>query len=666
MVKTKLMKNKVFRLESSFKAQESDNGSVKISGYASTSNADRVGDIILPEAWTKGGTTDYEKNPIVLFNHNYDEPIGRVTRLDVTSNGLEVDAEISDADPKRQKLIKDGVLGAFSVGFRIKDADYIRETDGFLIKEAELFEISVVSVPCNQDAIFSLAKSFNSSEEYKTYIKQFVDTAEPDADPSANAQDSADDAVDKAGNALNKEIEMTKEELQALLKETSSETAKAIIEEQIRLAEEKEAQKLADEKADKDFNIKVTSAAEKLLADVEARFREKNEELETIVGELRTELTDKSAEIEAIRQSKRVFSDRNNADWKKQYENDIVDKHILGIATGKGWNTKAGQELIKAVSTTSGVEVSSEDFEKVVSTNIERDIELELVLAPMFRELQMTSNTMTIPIMPDAGYAEFVARGALGTQTAPKGNLDMRSAAYGDNAGVDLGERVITTSKLISTSYLGNETEEDAILPILPLIRESMIRSHARSIEQSLLLGNSSQGVYTSGIYDGLVEMAIDASTNLNQGASGYAASDVVTAADLFSLRKSMGKYGLRPSDVMFIVSLDAYYNLIEDAEFEDVNLVGAQATKVTGAVGKVYGTEVVVCDEFPTKGAAAYNAVCVNTRNYLRPRLRGIRLESQYLVKEQHNVLVATQRMGFVDMIEDVASVASLQYKLT
>ena len=44
-------------------------------------------------------------------------------------------------------------------------------------------------------------------------------------------------------------------------------------------------------------------------------------------------------------------------------------------------------------------------------------------------------------------------------------------------------ERTLSTKKLISQSYLGNETEEDAILPILPLIRESMVRSHARALK---------------------------------------------------------------------------------------------------------------------------------------------------------------------------------------
>ena len=43
-----------------------------------------------------------------------------------------------------------------------------------MIKDAELFEVSVVSVPCNQAATFSLAKSFDSTEEYEEFKKTFT------------------------------------------------------------------------------------------------------------------------------------------------------------------------------------------------------------------------------------------------------------------------------------------------------------------------------------------------------------------------------------------------------------------------------------------------------------------------------------------------------------
>ena len=82
---------------------------------------------IVAEAWTKGGLSNFEKNPIILFNHDYNKPIGRATGLKVTENGLEMKAKVSKSAPDNvAQLVKEGILGAFfSVGFKVKDADYL-------------------------------------------------------------------------------------------------------------------------------------------------------------------------------------------------------------------------------------------------------------------------------------------------------------------------------------------------------------------------------------------------------------------------------------------------------------------------------------------------------------------------------------------------------------
>jgi len=656
------MKNKLLHLNASFKAKETEDEKLKITGYASTNDKDRAGDIIVPEAWKGEGIENFKKNPIILFNHDYSKPIGRATAVSINDKGLSIEAEISKSAGDVAGLIKDGVLGAFSVGFMIKDADYDSTTDIFVIKEAELYEVSVVSVPCNQDAIFSLAKAFESTEDYEEYKKTFNTPAEPPAEDSANAQDSAGkQAEDKTPL---EEKTMDPKELQAMLEKVAEETARKLAETQAaeakKLAEEKEAAKKEQEA----FDIKVTSSAEKLMTDIEERFNEKNESLESIVSELKEELASKSEEIVAMRESKRQFTDRTNTtDWKKTYSEEATDAYILGLATGKGWKTETAKGLVQKVNTDSGVEVSSEDFEQIVSTNIQRDIENELILAPLFRELPMTSATMILPIMPDAGYAEFVAATTT-SATPPKGNLDERGVAYGTNAGIDMQERVVSTKKLMSLSYLGNETEEDAILPILPLIRESMVRSHARAVENAILAGNHADGAFGTGgaSFDGLLSLA-DGDNQQTAIASAFA-SNVVTAADLFGLRKNMGKYGLRPEDVVYIVSQDAYFNLIEDAEFQDANLVGEQtATKLKGKIGSVYGSNVIVCDEFAPKAVNTFCALAVNTRNFVMPRLRGITIESEYQTVEQRRALVATQRLGFIDIIDGAAAKWGLQY---
>ena len=114
-----------------------------------------------------------------------------------------------------------------------------------------------------------------------------------------------------------------------------------------------------------------------------------------------------------------------------------------------------------------------------------------------------------------------------------------------------------------------------------------------------------------------------------------------------------MGKYGRSPQDVVYIVSLDAYYDLLDDAAFQDANLVGSnRATKLTGEIGQAYGSPILVCSEF--KGGKVEDeawGLAVNTRNFVVPVLRGVTVESDYDVENQRRVLVATQRRGFAQL---------------
>ena len=668
--------NKIFNLTSNFKAlDENEDGSINIKGYASTNDQDRAGDIIDPTAWAKGGIGNYENNPIILFNHDYHNPIGKTTELGVDERGLKIKGKISKSAGKINDLVKEGVLGAFSVGFRVKDADYIEETDGYRIKDAELFEISVVSVPANQAATFSVAKSFDSDTEYQEWKEQFVKSNAGQSD-----MDSPEEAVDKT---VIKETEMseTKEnfDLEGFAKEVAKKTAteiamaqaekqaKAEADAEVAKAEaEAEEAALQEKKAEVESIVKAgTEGAERLVSDLEDRVAKDYSNIETVVEELKAELAEKSEEIVNIRESKRVFSQRGNKDWKEAFSQDIDDAYMLGKATGKGYETKFATEVLEKVNAHSGVAVSSADFEQEVSTNVERDIQNELILAPLFREIPMNAATMIMPVLPDAGYAEFTSNQAA-TGSSPHGNLAERGDTYGSPfGGIDLTERSLSTKKLISTSYLGNETEEDAIMPILPLIRESMIRSHARSVEAGLLVGNLADGPFgTSGAcFDGIVTLASGDSDKTQSGTAF--ASESLTAANLLAARKNMGKYGVNASDVVYIVNQTEWYNLMDDAEFQDVNLVGSElASKVKGSVGMVYGSPVIMCDEFATPAVSKFYAVAVNPKMFAMGRLRGMTIESDYEVVNQRRVLVASQRIGFIDIIDAATSKWALQYK--
>jgi HK97 family phage prohead protease len=149
-----------------FKAQDSGKG-VVIEGWANKAVIDRGGDIIPKSAWN---VENFKKNSIILFNHDKNFPIGKAVTIEARDEGLYVKAKISgSADPgisRIRDLIKEGVLNAFSVGF--DSSDEVKSADGYNeIKAAELFEISVVSIPMNQDSLFSTTK-FYDIENVKT------------------------------------------------------------------------------------------------------------------------------------------------------------------------------------------------------------------------------------------------------------------------------------------------------------------------------------------------------------------------------------------------------------------------------------------------------------------------------------------------------------------
>ena len=643
----------MFVLNTTIKKISEDADYITIRGMASTKDTDRVGDIMDPDCWTKGGLDNYMSNPIILFNHDYNRPIGRGTDVKVTKNGLELTAKISKADRYISKLIQDGVLSTFSVGFKVRDADRMKETGGLRIKDAELYEVSVVSIPANQAATFEIVKCF-SPTEFELY-KSGLTTPKGESETDVSER----------------KINMNEEELKALVaKQTAAAVKMAMAErdaaEEKALKEKEEAGKLEDIKQ----TVAVAaSGTEKLLAEVKATFEANREATQGEISSLKAALQDRAEEVKALQNSKRQFVSNGTNDWKKAHEGELRDAYLLGRITGKGWNSSYGQEIINKVSNFSGAEIpaaaSIAIYETIASTSIERDIQNELILATLFREIPMTSAAMTLPILPDAGYAEFISTKNV-TNTggdAPHGNLDERSDTAGSPyEGIDLGSKTLTTKKLVSITFLANETEEDAILPILPLLTESMVRAHSRAVERAMLLGSSSIGSF-----DGLATLAaktINAVTFARTNTSATAfASDALTSDHLIAMRKSMKKYGVRPSEVIYVVSERGYFELLEDPEFKDVSLVGQSATKIRGEIGNVYGSRVVLCDEFLTPATSQYMAVAINTRNFVVPRLRGVTLESQYVPRLQHRELIATQRLGFDEIINDATAVIGRRY---
>jgi len=644
---------KIFNLTSTFKALDEDDGSVHICGMASTHDEDRANDVIMAEAWTKGGLRNFEKNPIILFNHDYNKPIGRATGLKVTDNGLELKAKISKSAPDSvAQLVKEGILGAFSVGFRVKDADYLAETDGLKIKDAELFEVSVVSVPCNQAATFSLAKSFDSMEEYNEFKKTFTNRVDLAGQSLAKDEKSslASDTPDEAEKSAREEIKMSEEvktpeiDLEAFAKKVAEETAAKIAMKQAesKAAEEKAAKEAAEKaqadaeaKAQQEEEVKtaiktgIESGADRLLADVQADLNKRNADMEETLAKYKRELEEKSEEIAKMRDSKRVFADRAEKSDISKWGRDFLTAHMLGVMTRKGWNTDFAQDLQQKAGVNYAANAAVIDQE--VSSLIEKEIMHELKVARLFREIPVNGGATVLPIQTDAGKAAWAT-------AATSGNLENRPQVTANQYNAK--QVVLNAYRLVSSTFMDNDVDEQVLINLMPMLIESVARAHGRAVEDVILNGN--------GTISGLDNYAATHATTLSIGSATRLTSGVLLAA-----REDMGKYGLNPTDMAFVVSQNSYFDLLNDANFQTLDEVGSDlAARVVGTIGAVYGTPVVVSEEFPSEAAGAPAAFAVNTRNYVTPRLRGVSVEQDYEVMNQRRVIVASQSLGFEEIL--------------
>lgn len=173
---------------------------IEIEGYASTKDKDRGHDIIDPQAF-KNALDLYMTNPIVLLQHNMEKPIGVVTEAKIDDNGLYVKARITQNVDWVISAIKNGVLRAFSIGYKIKDNEFLEEetSDGRdyanIIKDLELFEISVVSVPMNA---YSLMKSIGDCFELKEVAEEEKEVVAENAKTTENKEEKSADEDEEA------------------------------------------------------------------------------------------------------------------------------------------------------------------------------------------------------------------------------------------------------------------------------------------------------------------------------------------------------------------------------------------------------------------------------------------------------------------------------------
>lgn len=220
---------------------------------------------------------------------------------------------------------------------------------------------------------------------------------------------------------------------------------------------------------------------------------------------------------------------------------------------------------------------------------IER-VNLELLVAPLFVNVDMPTNPFDIP-------ARAVSRTRLGKvaeNTADTGQTGWLKVTPGTR------KVTLTAVKFGGESLVSRDLEEDSLIAILPFIEEELTDYMAADFEDCLVNGDTTGSHQDSDVsastdprknFNGLRKLAISAAkTDLSNAAP-------TVANTVRANRKKMLKYGVRPADLAHVMSINAYIQLLADSAVLTLEKYGPYATILTGELGKVDGSPIIVSE---------------------------------------------------------------------
>ena len=339
-----------------------------------------------------------------------------------------------------------------------------------------------------------------------------------------------------------------------------------------------------------------------------------------------------------------------------------IDAKLFTRATARG--SKMLDGVRTKTLTTGGAGAGAELIPSDLSSELQMRLYLESALAAAMigQEINMPTDVYKMPLKT--------------TRTAFRKGSE---APGSDPASSEPGTGLVTldAQKLIGIADYSYEADEDAIIPILPMLQDDLASGAADALEDAIINGDvtathqdtDSQGTTLPvRLFSGLRKYAL-AGSSTTSWTSGN-----VTAANILAALKGMGKYGIRRSELLLVCGPRGYNDLVGLTETLTVEKVGNPnlARILTGAAGVVFGVPIIVSErnreDLNTTGV---NGASANTFGsmlfihkpswYLGVR-RGFTVETDADKKKQVKSVIASFRRAFVPRETPSATVPSVR----
>jgi len=648
-----------------------DPNTLLIEGYASTAATDRTGDSIDPPAF-QAGLEAYMRNPIVLFNHDIHKPVGKVLSAVVDSVGLKVKVAIDrtlEWGNRVADMVNKRILNAFSIRARNDVAHgWVDATGVRRIVNWDLQEVSVVTVPANQQALFSIAKALSDGNDLvarsvpnnlnggkmdtneQAREATVPQTAAIDLDALVEAtvkrleaKAKADQEQKDAANKATKEIEdRIRAELEAKYAAKSQEAqgAKPVFP----VADANTGTRGANDEAEfrRTWNqIQVMSKYDR-MGDTDLLLKLHTQRYAATVGRSAppSEQLYRAAMVRAakfMRTTDRIpVMGRNGPEYREvpafdaeairpissNETYDAVDAAGKTIARDVPFRDNVTNEGMKQL-----IEIGAKSNELAYSTysgygdqwvptlmaaSLWRTIRLEAAVLPLFSQFDMPSNPYDYPTEGADPTFYLVGESTDESQLVPTGG------PFTDSK-VGTGKVTFTANKLGALSYWSEEFGEDSVIPVDPQYRDQFAIKMAHTLDELLISGHELGGGSSSNIsyygsaysapgrflvLDGLRAQPLVTTTSDARDAG------TLTIDDINATRALMGTNGVFAADPKQLVIL---CDVPTKLKFEDLGEVltvdkyGPQAVVLNGQLGSVKGIAIVASQDYSLTDSSGY-----------------------------------------------------------
>ena len=342
------------------------------------------------------------------------------------------------------------------------------------------------------------------------------------------------------------------------------------------------------------------------------------------------------------------------------------------VAVQPGW-----EHLQRAMDSTTAA-AGDELVPTGMASEVWRDVHLNTVISAFLPRINMPTNPFEIPL--EMGDVTFYKASENTAVTA----TDLTTAKNTMSAGA--------VKAMSAWSY---DLDEDAIIAMLPSVREVFVRNAAETIDDLLLqadstvansivydgasLAASSRYLYGGG--DGLLHLPLVDNTaqaiNHNAAISAAMFKSVLAKMDKYALNPAGGNHAVSP-DLVFVSDPRTWLQAIALSEVVTVDKLGPQATIRSGQLAQVYGVPYLVSGVMAVadtdgKITAAGNVadtgrvLAINRNGWYHGFRRDMLIETDRDIEKAQIKMVVSFRMGLVARgTRATAKHAALAYNIT